>query len=141
MAAVHITNTTKATHGSTPTQVEGLLDVSDEFQFVEKVFRGDGAPEEFDQVDGSLSLSLNFNSMAAAHAFAAGAESNLVVRERKQGGNLRDVTIKNVKATRVGRRVPALQDTATGTVAVSARAKLGASDTYATMVTMADVTP
>lgn len=140
MAAIKITNTVKATHGSTPTQVEGLLSVSDDFGFVEKVFRGDGAPEEYDQVGGQLSLNLEFNSMQAAHDFAANAESNLVVRERIKGGTLRDVTIKNVKAQRVGRNVPTLQDSATGTVRVSARATLGASDTYATMITAAAVT-
>ncbi len=137
MAGVYATNTVAATHGAAA--VEGLLDISEQYSRVEKQKPGDGAPLQYDQVDNNLSLRLTFSSQAAAAAFAAAAEANLVIRQRLFGGTFQDVTYKNVQGNSSDLSVPTAQDTGIGRVTITARASFASDDTYATMKTSAAV--
>ena len=136
MAAIYLKNTKSLTHGTTPTQIEGLLTVRESHRKTFKSHGGDGGRLVYDHTDDDITLAFAFSSQKAADEFMTNDESNAEIVTDEFGGTTKTYTIKNVEALDESTDVPDRQATAGGAVTVNARANFGESDTRATMITV-----
>jgi len=124
--------------------VDRLVELSYDIGEVTKIFEGDGLDPEDDSVGINIPLRLTFNNAGAAEVFLSQPEGNLVVTGKIKGTvdtNPGTWTFKNVRGQSSTTSLPRKSGQQTGTVTVNARARVGAGDTLASIITYAPPAP